>query len=166
MATITELREKLEEVLGPIIAQQGFHLLDLQWRPEQQGWILRLILDHETNPVTLSDCERISRHIAGYLDAGNLIEPSYNLEVSSPGVQRPLKRRQDYARFLGERIHLELKEPLAGSSQKVLTAWLEACEESALVVTDGPSIVGEASSRRIVAWDNIAKANLDPEIEI
>ncbi|MBI2071009.1 MAG: ribosome maturation factor RimP [Elusimicrobia bacterium] len=152
-----ELKEKLEEILSPVISQEGLELLDIEWRSEQNGWVLRLILDSEAKPVTLHDCERVSHKVGPHLDNLDIITHGYHLEVSSPGLRRPLKKEKDYLRFLGERVHLTLKEPLEGTNQRVLTAYLAGFQEGRVLLVEG-------SRRWSLALANVEKAHLDPEI--
>ncbi|MBI4668107.1 MAG: hypothetical protein HY747_02795 [Elusimicrobia bacterium] len=82
-----DLRDKIEQVLKPLVEAEGFALADLHWRSESCGWVLRLILNHESRPITLSDCEKISRLVGKPLDSSDLIRHGYCLEVSSPGIK-------------------------------------------------------------------------------
>ena len=154
-----ELREKLTEFLSPIITEEGFDLVELDWRPEPGGWTLRLVLDKEGRGVTLEDCSVISRKAGQMLDESSMLTHSYSLEVSSPGLLRALTKEKDYRRFLGDRARIELKEPMEGSTQKVVTGYLQGLEEGKILLTDG-------AGRWHIRYDQIAKACLDPIIEV
>lgn len=154
-----EIRDQLEAFLAPLVAQEGLELLDLEWRPEQSGWTLRLVLDKESSGVTLTDCELISRKVGTKLDETSLLGHAYSLEVSSSGLRRPLKQEKDFHKFTGERVRIELKQPVEGTNQKVVVAILQGYENGRLVLVDG-------SKEWQISQDQIEKANLDPIIEV
>ena len=153
-----QLKSELERFLTPVTQGLGYELVELEWRSEPTGWVLRLYIDRPGRRVSLEDCEKVSREAEEALDRSNLIERSYHLEVSSPGLNRSLKTR-DYSRYIGHRIHLEIKEPLAGSNQRVYRARIVG-------VADGGILVEDGSRRWEVPYDLIAKARLDPEVNI
>lgn len=88
-------------------------MVDLQWRREGHRWILRLYLDKQGG-ITLDDCEYFSNRVSAMLDDGGQIEQSYVLEVSSPGLDRVIKKDKDFERFAGKPVKLRLKTALAG----------------------------------------------------
>ncbi|MBI4063532.1 MAG: ribosome maturation factor RimP [Elusimicrobia bacterium] len=136
-------------------------MLELEWRPGPNGWTLQLVLDHDTKPITLSDCEEVSRRVEAHLDQSGLIERHYSLEVSSPGLRRVLRKEKDYHRFLGERAKIELKNPFPGTNQRVFRGTLEAVAEGFVLLVDDDN-----QRRWSLALSEIAKANLDPEINV
>ncbi|MBI4368731.1 MAG: ribosome maturation factor RimP [Elusimicrobia bacterium] len=154
-----ELRQKIEKFLAPLAASQGLELLDLDWRREPSGWVLRIYLDHESRPVTLDDCENMSRLTSQRLDEADIIPCRYSLEVSSPGLRRPLKKIRDYQRFLGERAHIELKEPIDNTQQRVVSGFIEAVQENKVLIVAGPR-------RHLLDIGSVSKAHLDPEIAV
>src|SRR6059058_1422820 len=107
------LIEQIEQLAGPVLQEHGAELVDLQFVHEHGQWVLRFFLDKEGG-ITLDDCATISDHIGRILDATDLIKPNYSLEVSSPGINRPLKKEADYRRFIGERVDVTLYAPLNG----------------------------------------------------
>ncbi len=107
------LKKQLWELLEPLILKQKMELVDLEWRRERIGWVLRLYID-KPGGVTIKDCVKISEIAGKFLDKKNLIHHSYNLEVSSPGIERPLKSKEHFERFVGEKAKITLKEPLSG----------------------------------------------------
>ena len=98
----------IETLLTPIIEQEGGELVDLQWRKEGPSWVLRLFLD-KPNGITLDDCEYFSNRVSATLDDGDKISKSYVLEVSSPGLDRVIKKDKDFERFTGKPVKLRLK---------------------------------------------------------
>lgn len=106
--------QELETILSPLVEQEGGELVDLQWRREGGRWVLRLFLDKKGG-ITLDDCEYFSNRVGAALDERDAIEQSYTLEVSSPGLDRVIKKDADFARFAGKPVKLKLKFPENGS---------------------------------------------------
>lgn len=103
----------VEKLVAPILEGEGLELIEIQYRRENRGWVLRLFIDKEGG-VTLDDCQRVSEELSAVLDVEDLIEHSYILEVSSPGLDRPLRREGDFERFKGKRVRISLKEVREG----------------------------------------------------
>ena len=103
----------VESFAGPVLDDMGLELVEIQFRRESGGWILRLFIDREGG-VNVDDCASVSRQISAYLEVEDLIDHAYNLEVSSPGLERPLKRKEDFIRFSGRKARIKLKEPVDG----------------------------------------------------
>jgi len=93
--------------------------------------VLRLFIDREGG-VTLDDCASVSRQVSAYLEVEDLIDHTYNLEVSSPGLERPLKRADDFIRFAGRRARIKLRQPLDG--QRVFIGTLQGLRENNVVL--------------------------------
>lgn len=106
--------KEIETLLTPLIEQEGGELVDLQWRREGPQWVLRLFLD-KAGGITLDDCAYFSDRVGAMLDEGDKIERAYVLEVSSPGLDRVIKKDKDFARFTGKPVKVRLKAPEAGS---------------------------------------------------
>lgn len=105
--------KEIEALLTPLIEQEGGELVDLQWRKEGPQWVLRLFLD-KPNGITLDDCAYFSDRVGATLDEGDKIAKSYVLEVSSPGLDRVIKKDKDFERFSGKPVKLRLKLPENG----------------------------------------------------
>ncbi len=103
--------DSARRLLEPVLVRDGFELVDVEWVREGGSWVLRLYVDRKGG-VTIDDCQAVSRTVEPILDAENLIEPAYNLEVSSPGLARPLRKPQDFERFAGERAHVKTYGPV------------------------------------------------------
>ena len=109
----------------------GLELVEVQFRRESGGWILRLFIDREGG-INVDDCASVSRQISAYLEVEELIEHAYNLEVSSPGLERPLKKIDDFVRFAGRKARIKLKEPIDG--QRVFFGLLGSVHENKLTL--------------------------------
>jgi len=129
----------------------GLELVEVQFRLEGHGWVLRLFIDGKEG-VTLDDCSRVSRELSDYLDVEDLIAQAYHLEVSSPGLERVLRNLDDCQRNIGKKIKVKLREDVA--DQRVLIGTL--CQVEGETV----EIVLEDGTQCQVAWDQIRKARL------
>ena len=98
---------KTEEFLQPVVDEHGFELVDVEYVKEAGTWYLRAYIDKEGG-FTVDDCEMVSRRLSDWLDKEDFIDDSYILEVSSPGLGRPLKKEKDFKRSLGEAVDIKL----------------------------------------------------------
>lgn len=137
-------RERLNAVIEPVVHAHGAELVDLELKNEA-GWILRVFVEKagasaeklstKDAAVNLELCSNIARDLSPALDAADPIPHRYNLEVSSPGVERPLKKPADFVRFAGEKAKLKLKNAIAG--QKVLVGVLGSVNDGVVDIVDG-----------------------------
>ena len=97
--------QKAEEMILPIVEVNGFELVDVEYVKEGQNWYLRAYIDKEGG-ITVDDCEIVSRAFSDKLDENDFIEDAYILEVSSPGLGRPLKKEKDYQRSMGKELEI------------------------------------------------------------
>ncbi len=107
-----EIVERVRELLLPILEEGGFELVDIEFVREPIGWVLRIYADRPQGGITISDCQWISERIGTLLDVEDVIPHSYNLEVSSPGLDRPLKGQKDFERHKGIVVKVKTTEPL------------------------------------------------------
>ena len=107
------ITEKIRALAEGFLPSMGLELAEGQFRREGHGWVLRLFIDREGG-VTLEDCSMVSREISAYLDVEDLIEQAYHLEVSSPGLERPLHTLRDFKRFCGKDARVKLRESVNG----------------------------------------------------
>ncbi len=105
------IADRARRVLEPIVTREGFELVEVEWGREGPAWVLRLYVDRPGG-VTIDHCQELSRVVEPVLDVEDLVEPSYNLEVSSPGLERPLRKPSDFERFAGRRAHLKAFGPV------------------------------------------------------
>ena len=125
----------VENFARPVLDDMGLELVEVQFRRESAGWLLRLFIDREDG-VNVDDCASVSRQISAYLEVEDLIEHAYSLEVSSPGLERPLKKKEDFVRFTGRKARIKLKEPIDG--QRVFFGLLGAVDENTItLLVDG-----------------------------
>ncbi len=97
--------QKTEELLNPIMDRNGFELVDVEYVKEGGNWYLRAYID-KPGGINVDDCETVSRELSDLLDEKDFIEESYILEVSSPGLGRPLKKEKDFKRSLGKEVEI------------------------------------------------------------
>lgn len=124
--------KKAEALILPIIAKNNYELVDVEFVREGSNWFLRAYVDKEGG-FSVNDCEKVSREFSDLLDEEDFIEESYILEISSPGLGRPLKKDKDFARSIGEEVELKLYK--AVENQKEFSGTLEAYDD--LTVTIG-----------------------------
>lgn len=110
---MASLQERLEQMLEPVIVSLGCELLLLEYSPSPKNAMLRLYIDAPAG-ITLEDCERVSKEVAGVMDVEDPIRSAYRLEVSSPGLDRPLVKPAHFQRFVGQQAKVQLMAPLNG----------------------------------------------------
>ena len=109
--TKKNISEKVSEMALPIIDSKGFELVDVEYIKEGQNWYLRIYIDKEGG-ITIDDCQIVSEEISEKIDQVDPIPNSYLLEVSSPGLERPLKKDRDFEKYKGELVEVRLYNPL------------------------------------------------------
>lgn len=143
--------QKAEALLAPIVEAHQFELVDVEYVKEGSGWYLRAYIDKEGG-ITIDDCEAVSRIFSDKLDEADFIEDAYIMEVSSPGLGRPLKKEKDYARSLGKEIEIRTYHPI--EHQK------EFCGILAAYDADSVTIEQEDESRQTFLKADIALIRL------
>lgn len=124
--------ETCEQLCKSTVEAMGFSLADVEFKKEYGDWVLTLFIDKEGG-VTIDDCESVSRAVEPILDEADPIEQQYYLSVSSLGLDRPLKKEQDYARSMGKELYVKLYAPQNG--KKEFIGVLSAYDESSLTLT-------------------------------
>ena len=145
----------LNELLQPLVEDLGYEFVGIEYNSNPNHAILRIYIDHE-NGVDIKDCEVVSRETAALLDVKDPIKSHYNLEVSSPGLARPLFTPAHYSEFAGENAQITLFAPQDGR-RKFNGPILGADESSVRIEQDGIEVT--------LAFDNVAKAKLIPDYE-
>jgi ribosome maturation factor RimP len=130
-----DVAAKVHALVEPAAAAAGYELVEAQWKHEQGGWVLRLLID-KVGGVGHDDCERMSREVGTLLDVHDLIPHHYSLEVSSPGLDRPLSTPAHFQRFAGHRAKVRLKAGVEGR-RNFTGAILSADEGRVLLEVDG-----------------------------
>ncbi len=120
------------EIAEPIALQNGVEIYDVEFKKEGPDYFLRIYIDKPDGNVSLDDCEAVSRPLSDALDEADPISEGYYLEVSSPGLERQLKRQKDFDRFCGEMIMVKLFRPRNGIKQ--FTGKLLARDEEILQI--------------------------------
>ena len=123
--------QKAEALITPILNSMGFELVDVEFVKEAGEWYLRSYIDKEGG-ITINDCEAVSRLFSEKLDEEDFIEDSYIMEVSSPGLGRPLKKEKDYKRSMGK--ELEIRTYKAIDREKEFYGILQAYDDSSVTI--------------------------------
>jgi ribosome maturation factor RimP len=152
--------EQIRAVALPLLDSLGIELVELEYRKEGHGMVLRLYID-KPGGIMLDDCAAVSRELSELLDVEDILDANYNLEVSSPGLCRPLTKPADYERYAGRLVKIRTFELLAddaGNKRKTFLGEL-------LGLADGiVSIKLNEGQSAAVPLDKIAKANLEFEM--
>ena len=123
--------QKTEEILTPIVDEYGFELVDVEYVNEGGNWYLRAYID-KPGGISIDDCEVVSRRLSDILDEKDFIDDSYIMEVSSPGLGRPLKKEKDFKRSLGEEVEIRTYRMI--DKQKEFTGILKAYDENTVTI--------------------------------
>lgn len=126
-----DYEKRTEGILLPIVAKNNFELVDVEYVKEGSNWYLRAYIDKEGG-IAVDDCEVVSRELGDKLDKEDFIEGAYILEVSSPGLGRPLKKEKDFARSLGEEV--EVRTFRALNKQKEFFGVLDAYDKDSVTL--------------------------------
>ena len=146
---------EISDLLAPTVAALGLELLGVEFAPTANSALLRLYIDAPERPVAIEDCEAVSREVSAVLDVEDPITSQYTLEVSSPGIDRPLFTPAQFARFAGESARLTLRVPVDG--RRRFQARIAGVEG------DDVLLAHEAGDMR-VAHANIEKARIVPDL--
>lgn len=131
MARREEYESRTEKFLIPLLEEHQFELVDVEYVKEAGNWYLRAYIDKEGG-ITVDDCEVISRRLSDWLDKEDFIDDSYIMEVSSPGLGRPLKKDKDFERSLGDEVELRLFK--ARNKQKEFTGVLKSYDKENVTI--------------------------------
>ncbi len=151
-ARVEEIACRAREIAEPLCEELGVEVVDVEYTMERGGWVLRLYIDRPGG-VTLDDCARVSRELGTLLDVEDIVPQSYSLEVSSPGLDRPLKREKDFLKVVGKKVRIRTIEPIDG--RKNFKVVVDAVEKGTVVVRDSGGHVWK------IPLDNIEKARCE-----
>lgn len=144
------LDHHLQQLLAPAVSALGYELLGIERIQSGRHCLLRVYIDQQAG-ITVEDCEKVSHQVSGVLDVEDPIKGAYTLEVSSPGLDRPLFIRAHFERFIGHEIKLRLSKPL--NNRRVFTGLLHSMiDDDIIIIVDGTNYQ--------LALANIDKANL------
>ena len=150
----SSVAESIEELVTPVLNENRLELVDIEYKKEGKNWFLRIFIDKEGG-VTVDDCSNVSRQIADLIEVEEIVPSSYTLEVSSPGLDRPLKKEKDFLRFKGQRAHVTTFTPI--DHQKNFKGTIRDFQNDVLFL--------EIDNQRVEIPKNlIAKARLEIEI--
>jgi len=147
------LSDKLNTLLQPLVEDLGYEFVGLEYHNHPKQSVLRVYIDAEAG-IGLEDCERVSREVAALLDVEDPISGHYNLEISSPGLDRPLFTLEQFGRFTGEEAALTLFAPVDGRRK---------FKGRILGIADGQVRLEQDGAEVALVFDNIAKARLVPD---
>jgi len=149
----TPLRERLIALTEPLLGQLGYELVDLEYVPGRTRAVLRIFID-QPQGIGLDDCERVSHELSALLDVEDPVPTAYTLEVSSPGVDRVLRTRAHFQRFVGQRVWLELK--VAREGRRRYTGRLDGLDAEGVELNVDGALVR-------VPFEGISSARLAPQ---
>ena len=144
--------KRVWEVTEPLITHEGLEIVDIDYQLEGRGMMLRFYLDRNEGGVTLDDLAPLSRRIGDVLDVHDVVPGRYVLELSSPGINRRLRRPDHFRRYIGQRVRVRTVVPLAGRKQFV--GDLQS-------VADNGIVVNVDSGTQFIQFDDIARANYE-----
>ena len=145
---------KLQSLVEPVVTGQGYELVDVEFKNELGAWVLRIYIDKlgAEGGVGLDDCAQVSRELSAVLDVEDAIPGHYSLEVSSPGLNRPLKKEADFRRFVGKKAKIRTRHPV-GESRRNFSGTLVSVAEGKVKIDVGDQVCE-------VPVDDVEKANL------
>jgi ribosome maturation factor RimP len=156
MVTKTDIITKaVADLVEPVFEGMGFELVDVEYLSSQGRWVLRVYIDREGG-VTIDDCARVSREIGDLIDVKDIIQHEYVLEVSSPGLDRPLKKEKDLLDAVGKKIKVRMVNPLEG--RRKFTGYLNDFQDGILTLDTGVESVS-------LPWRDVLRANLVYEFD-
>ena len=145
---------ELIELLEPVVTALGYEMLGIEYFKQKEGSILRLYIDNDAG-ITIEDCTRVNHQIIGVLDVHDPIKEKYFLEISSPGMNRPLFTLEQFQRFLGQKVKMKLREKI--EDRRKISGVIKAVEKTTVLVGDG-------GVDYLIPADVIDSAHLVPEI--
>jgi len=143
-------------MIRSVLDDMGFEMVDVEYLSERGRWVLRVYVD-KPGGVSVEDCARVSREISDLLDVKDVVPQEYTLEVSSPGVDRPLKKEKDLLDALGKKVKVKMANRVEG--RRNFTGYLEDYREGVL-------LLNIENGRVSLPWPDVQKANLIGEFEI
>ena len=144
----------MERLVAPVLADEGLELVDVEYKKEGKNWYLRVFID-KVGGITVQDCQKVSRQISDLIEIESIISAEHILEISSPGLDRPLKTEKDFLRFKGRTMRVTTFSPI-DRQRNFKGVAIDFIENNLHLQT--PHGLAE------IALDNIAKARLDIEI--
>jgi ribosome maturation factor RimP len=154
---MSSLPDLLREKVRPLVEEEGLEMVELQFSPAGAASVLRVFVDR-AGGVNLGQCATVSRKLGDFLDTEDLIPTRYTLEVSSPGLERPLATAADFRRKIGEKLRIVLTEPVDGQAE--MTGKVEKVQGQDLVLLESSDEAGPEKKTRVIPIDRIARAKI------
>ena len=151
------MAETLKERILPLVEEDGLQIVDLEFAEAGPASVLRIYVD-KAGGVTVGQCASLSRKVSDFLDMEDLISMKYTLEVSSPGLDRPLFTDADFRRKIGERVKVFLKEAVGGKME--LEGRIKNLEEENLLLAESSAGGREEGDEQIIPLKKVAKARI------
>ena len=142
--------QMVAQSIEPVLEEMGFELVDMEYLSERGRWVLRIFVDKEGG-ITLDECAQVSREVGDLIDVKDFITHEYTLEVSSPGLDRPLKKQADFLKVIGKKVKLKMAVPVDG--RRRFTGYLRKFQDGDLYLEIGNNLF-------TLAWKDVEKANL------
>ena len=149
------IKQNIEELLRPVVEDLGYELIGVEHNAHASSGVLRLYIDEPQRGIGLEDCARVSREVSATLDVHDPIRGNYNLEVSSPGLDRPLFSAAQFSQFVGEPVRVTLNAPVQG--RRKFAGDITAVNENVITL----SVEGEMVEFN---FDDVVKARLVPNV--
>lgn len=144
---------ELWRLIEPVVEGLGYEVVDIEFQPHPKNGVLRIYIDHEDG-IQLDDCTAVSHQISAMLDVEDPIPGHFNLEISSPGLDRPLRKAEDFERFAGETVKIKLGMPTIEGQRNFTGKLLGFKDNEVLIEVDGKT--------HYLAYGAIDKARLVP----
>ena len=141
-------------LIEPVVEGMGYEVVDIEFRPHPTDGLLRIFID-KPGGIQLEDCEEVSKQVSGVLDVEDPIPGQFNLEVSSPGLERPLRKQQDFIRFAGEKIKIKLSVPTLEGQRNFTGKLMGMQDEEVILQADNET--------HYFPLDSIDKAHIVPQ---
>jgi len=152
---VESIKREVSGIVEPVLEEMGFELVDINYLSEHGRWVLRIYVDGEYG-ITLDQCVRVSNEIGSIIDMEDIIQHEYVLEVSSPGLNRPLRREKDFQRAVGKKVKVRMVNPVR--DRRNFTGYLKNFQNGVLYLELRNELVP-------LPWREVKKANLVYEFE-
>lgn len=147
------IQTEVEQLVKPTIESMGYVLWGCEYLPQGKHSLLRIYID-KADGIGIEDCEKVSRQVSAILDVEDPISGNYHLEISSPGIPRPLFYHWQYGLYIGSVVQIKLYQPIAG--KRKFSGTIVSADENTVVLAQGEQV-------QVFSYSNIVKANLTVE---
>lgn len=145
--------QSVKELVEPVVQKENLELVDVEFKKEGKDWFLRVFID-KPEGVTVDDCQNISHQIEDMIEIDEIVSPAYILEVSSPGLDRPLKNEKDFLRYQGRKVAVNTFSAI--DKKKNFSGNIQTCKDRELFLEEHGKLIK-------IPLDKIAKATLEIE---